>query len=215
MRLIVGLGNPGKRYARTRHNTGFRALDLLAERMDETFSRKKFKGEYAEGRLPDEWVGPCAGDGKLLLVKPQTYMNLSGETLVGFKEYYKVGLDDILVVVDDVNLPTGRLRMRRSGSAGGHNGLKDIEARLGSRAYARLRIGVGGRESDSEDRVEVLTGHVLGRFSGDEEEILDEALAQAVKACLTWAGRGIDEAMNVFNATSGEKQEGRNARKEA
>jgi PTH1 family peptidyl-tRNA hydrolase len=211
LRLVVGLGNPGKRYARTRHNTGFRVLDGLAEKMGETFSRRKFKGEYAEGRLPDECSGPVAGDGKVLLVKPQTYMNLSGETVVCFKGYYKIALDDILVVVDDVNLATGKLRLRRSGSAGGHNGLKDIESRLGSRAYARLRIGVGGRESDSGDRVEALTGHVLGRFSAEEEQILDEALARAVRACLTWAGRGVDEAMNVFNAASGEKQAGRNA----
>lgn len=199
MKLIVGLGNPGKQYERTRHNAGFRVLDLLGTRIDAEFGRQKFKGLYGQGVLPTGCSGPVAGDGKLLLVKPQTYMNLSGETVVSFAGFYKIGIADLLIVVDDVALPLGLLRLRRSGSAGGHNGLKDVQARLGSQAYARLRLGVGGREAGDVGRPDDLAGHVLGRFSAPEEKLLDAALKRAADACLTWAGFGIEQAMNVYN----------------
>ena len=199
MKLIVGLGNPGKQYEKTRHNAGFRVLDLLGERTGAEFGRQKFKGQYGQGELPLGWLGPAAGDGKLLLVKPQTYMNLSGETVVSFTGYYKIALEDLLVVVDDVALPLGTLRLRRSGSAGGHNGLKDIQARLGSQAYARLRLGVGGREAGDEGKPDDLAGHVLGKFGAQEEKIVSAALKRAADACLTWAGFGIEQVMNEYN----------------
>jgi peptidyl-tRNA hydrolase, PTH1 family len=194
MKLIAGLGNPGKEYSRTRHNVGFRVLDLLAERLNESFDRSKFKGEYATAELAG-----AGEDGKLLLVKPQTYMNLSGETVLGFSGYYKVAVEDVLVVVDDVALPLGSLRIRRGGSAGGHNGLKDIALRLGSQEFARLRIGVGGRAEGDERKPENLADHVLGKFSAAEEEVLKEKLKLAADACECWAKQGVEAAMNRFN----------------
>lgn len=199
MRIIVGLGNPGAKYKKTRHNAGFRVVERLAEKLGGEFARKKFKGEYAEGDLPSAWQGPKAGDGKLLLVKPQTYMNLSGETVIGFLGYFKAEAGDLLVVVDDVALPVGRLRMRREGSCGGHNGLRDIEQRLGHNAFARLRVGVGGREHGADGAPRDLADHVLTPFSADEEKVLEEAIDRAVEACLCWAGQGPEEAMNRFN----------------
>ncbi len=200
MKLIVGLGNPGRKYERTRHNAGFMTVDLLAERLDAEFGREKFRGLYAEGRLPKAWAGPVGGDGRVLLVKPQTFMNLSGETTLGFVQFYKVGLHELLVVVDDVALELGVLRLRTSGSAGGHNGLKDIESRLGSQAFARLRVGGGGREAQAARPVEDLAGHVLSRFSAQEEKVFAQALEKAADASLTWCGQGPEEAMNRFNA---------------
>lgn len=210
MKLIVGLGNPGGEYARTRHNAGFRVLDSLAGKAGVEFRQRKFKGQFAIGELPREWQGPQAGDGRLLLVKPETFMNLSGETVVGFLGYYHLDRADLLVVCDDVNLALGALRMRRSGSAGGHNGLADIEQRLGGREYARLRCGVGGREADAERRVGALVGHVLGRFAPEEEEKLPAVFARAADACLTWAGHGCETAMNRFNAVETGKKKTEN-----
>jgi len=200
MKLIVGLGNPGAEHARTRHNAGFGALDVLAARLGAEFRQRKFKGRYTLAELPDRWRGPAAGDGKLLLVKPQTYMNLSGETVCGFLGYYKLGLAELLVVVDDVALPLGALRLRRAGSAGGHKGLEDIERRVGGAEYARLRLGVGGREAGAGQPVGSLTGHVLGRLRPEEEKVLAAAFERAGDACLTWAGEGCEAAMNRFNA---------------
>ncbi len=206
MKLIVGLGNPGRKYERTRHNAGFMTVDLLAERIGAEFGREKFHGRYAEGRLPKAWAGTAEGDGRVLLVKPQTFMNLSGETTLGFVQFYKIGLDGLLVVVDDVALELGALRLRKSGSAGGHNGLKDIESRLGSQAFARLRVGVGGREAQAARPVEDLAGHVLSRFSAQEEKVFAQTLEKAADASLTWCGHGPEEAMNRFNAKKGTEE---------
>jgi peptidyl-tRNA hydrolase, PTH1 family len=200
MKLIVGLGNPGKEYAKTRHNVGFRVLDLLAQRIGSDFDRSKFKGEYATGELPEKWSGKASDDGKLLLVKPQTYMNLSGETVLGFSGFYKIAPADVLVVVDDVALAVGALRMRTGGSAGGHNGLKDIAARLGTQEFPRLRVGVGGRHAGAEQPPQDLAGHVLGKFSAAEEETLKGKLDLAADACFVWAGSGMEIAMNRFNS---------------
>ena len=210
MKLIVGLGNPGSEYARTRHNAGHRVLDVLAGKTGAEFRRRKFKGQFATGDLPREWLGPQADDGKLLLVKPETYMNLSGETVVSFMGYYHLERGDLLVVTDDVNLPLGALRLRRSGTSGGHNGLADIERRLGGLDYARLRCGVGGREADSERRVGELAGFVLGRFAQQEEEQLPVVFERAADACLTWAGHGCETAMNRFNALDAGKKKTEN-----
>lgn len=191
MKLIVGLGNPGKEYERTRHNAGFRVLDALAGKLGTAFDREKFKGEYATADHGAE---------KILLVKPLTFMNLSGETVVGFGGFYKIGIEDVLVVVDEVALPLGALRMRRGGSDGGHNGLKNITLRLGSKEFARLRFGVGGREAGGGQHPADLAGHVLGRFSAGDETAVAQALPKAVDACLVWAAEGIEKAMNRFNA---------------
>lgn len=191
MKLIAGLGNPGKEYDRTRHNAGFRVLDALAEKLGTAYDREKFKGLYASGEHNGE---------KLLLVKPQTFMNLSGETVIGFGGFYKIGIEDMLVVVDEVALPLGALRMRRGGSDGGHNGLKNITLRLGSKEFARLRFGVGGREAGAQQHPADLANHVLGRFSAEDETAVAAALPKAVEACLVWAAEGIEKAMNRFNA---------------
>ncbi|MCZ7643683.1 MAG: aminoacyl-tRNA hydrolase [Planctomycetota bacterium] len=147
MKLIVGLGNPGRKYEQTRHNVGFRIAERLAELAGAAFDRRKFEAEYAEGRIPERHAGPASGDGKLMLLKPQAFMNLSGAAVRDFCGYFKVAREDLLVVADDVNLPLGQLRLRRDGSAGGHNGLRDIEAQLGAQDYARLRVGVGGAKA--------------------------------------------------------------------
>ncbi|HLX62256.1 MAG TPA: aminoacyl-tRNA hydrolase [Planctomycetota bacterium] len=195
MKLIVGLGNPGKEYERTRHNIGFRVADLLAGLVNEGFDRRKFKGEYADVLLDDLKGGKI----ELLIVKPQTFMNCSGEAVLGFSGYYKIELDDILVVSDDVNLPLGTLRMRSGGSDGGQKGLRDISLRLGSQNYARLRVGVGGREAGREHPPQDLAGHVLSRFASGEEEVLKKALPQAAEACLVWARKGASAAANLYN----------------
>ena len=192
MKLIAGLGNPGKEYTKTRHNIGFRVLDVLASRLNTCFERSKFKGEYVSAACP-----PLQDE--LLLVKPQTFMNLSGETVLGFSGYFKVELVDLLVVVDDVALPLGVLRLRGGGSDGGHNGLRDITRRLGSQEYARLRVGVGGREEGVLRAPGNLADHVLGRFSTQDEDVLKEKLTTAAEASLFWAVHGIEAAMNKFN----------------
>ncbi|MGD0089038.1 MAG: aminoacyl-tRNA hydrolase [Planctomycetota bacterium] len=213
MKLIVGLGNPGGNYARTRHNVGFRVADLLAEQLGAGFDRNKFKGEYAEASLPRLRHAPKPAaaargpadeaeseDTRLLLVKPQTFMNLSGETVAAFAGYFKISLADVLVVADDVALPLGQLRLRRGGSDGGHNGLKDISLRLGGKSYARLRVGIGGREAGVERPAPDLAEHVLSRFSVEEADKLEVKLELAAEACLSWAQEGIEAAMNKYNA---------------
>lgn len=204
LRLIAGLGNPGRKYARTRHNAGFRAVDLLAAKLGAAFTRRKFKGLYvsAEYRPAATQAGGPVGEEnvrRLLLVKPQTYMNLSGETVQGFAGWFKVPRKALLVVVDDVALPPGMLRLRGRGSDGGHKGLRDVARVLGGGDFARLRIGVGGREAGNESDGESLTNRVLGRFTAGEEELLATALEHAAEACLCWAVEGIETAMNRFN----------------
>ena len=200
MKLIVGLGNPGREYVRTRHNIGFRVLNILAERLSTEFDRSKFKGDYASMELAPQ-AGPEGEPEtvKLLLVKPQTFMNRSGETVLGFSSYFKIELSDVLVVADDVTLPLGQLRMRRSGSDGGHNGLRDIIQWLGTQEFARLRVGVGGREVGAERVAENLAAHVLSRFSAAEEDVLAKKLAVAADACLCWAKAGTNATMNQYN----------------
>jgi PTH1 family peptidyl-tRNA hydrolase len=174
---------------------GFRVADLLAAKLSATFDRAKFKGDYATASIDD-----AAGEHvDLLIVKPQTYMNLSGETVLGFSGFYKISLDEILVVSDDVNLALGSLRMRSGGSDGGQKGLKNISLRLGSQQYPRLRVGVGGREAGREHPPADLADHVLSRFVASEEEVLKTVLPQAVEACVVWVKKGIEAAMNEFN----------------
>jgi PTH1 family peptidyl-tRNA hydrolase len=189
VKVICGLGNPGERYRLTRHNVGFRIVDLLADRW----------GLTGQGRVKDGAalldVRPTPDDEPIRLVKPLRFMNLSGGPLKAALRQTEVDpTTDLLVVTDDVDLPLGRLRMRREGSAGGHNGLRDVIARLGSDEFARLRVGVG-RPGTSR----VTIDHVLSTFRSDERELSDEAIATAADAAEHWLAEGIDSAMNAFN----------------
>src|SRR5687767_4719211 len=185
MKLIVGLGNPGRKYAGTRHNVGFEVLDVLAGR---------FRVEWESGARGVEALTARDRTAETLLAKPLTFMNLSGPAVVGLLQFYKIALTDFFVIVDDVNLELGRLRARAAGSAGGHNGLKSIIGALGSDGFARMRIGVGGGEPRRD-----LSGHVLGRFAPDEQPIIAEAVSRSVDAAELFTREGITSVMNSFN----------------
>ena len=186
MRLVVGLGNPGPEYRRTRHNVGFEVVEELARRHASTSPQRRFDGELVEIFFGGE---------KILLLEPLTYMNLSGRSVGAAVEFYKLPTESVLIVCDDLNLEPGRLRLRADGSAGGQNGLKDIFRRLGSEAVPRLRVGIGrppGRMS--------ATDYVLGKFTEHEREAFDEAVARAADGVELWARDGITAAMNIINA---------------
>jgi len=185
VKLIVGLGNPGRHYHGTRHNVGFAVADELARRLEVEF-------EHGRANALTARVG--TGASALLVVKPLTMMNLSGEAVGGLAHFYKIEPSDIIAVADDVNLPLGRLRLRGSGSAGGHNGFRSIIACLGSEAFPRLRVGVG-RGDPRRD----LADHVLARFDPDEAGEVERAIARAADAVDTFIAEGIEAAMNRFN----------------
>ena len=186
--LIVGLGNPGKEYARTRHNCGFRALDILADRLGCKVDKGKFQGLY----------GQCSYRGrKLLLLKPQTYMNLSGRSVLQLSAYFNVPPQRIIVMFDDISLDPGRLRIRSDGSAGGHNGIKSIIEQLGSQDFPRVKIGVGSKPTPEYD----LADWVLSSFSAQEEQALKPALERAADAALCILEHGVPEAANRFNGS--------------
>lgn len=181
IRLIVGLGNPGREYEHTRHNAGFLILDRLARRLGAAFgNERKFEGHLAKA-------------GSLLLLKPQTFMNLSGRSAAAVAQFYRIKPEEILVVYDDVALPEGKLRLRLNGSAGGHNGMRSMIACLGTDQFPRLRFGVGG----SGERG--LVGHVLGRWDPGQTEELDKSLENAADAVTMVTLRGLAAAMNHFN----------------
>lgn len=188
MKLIVGLGNPGPEYARSRHNAGFMAVDRLASRhrlADGGPARMKFHAGVLEGAIAGE---------KCLVMQPATFMNRSGLAVSEAAAFYKIEPRDLIVVVDDLALDCGRVRLRADGSAGGHNGLADVERALGTAAYPRLRIGI-----DSRGRIPQVD-YVLGRFSPDQESRLAPALDQACDAIECWLREGIDKAMTRFNS---------------
>ena len=199
MRLIVGLGNPGREYGSTRHNIGFDVLDALARRLGwirgtgefDRLSRQKFEGLAMDGAMDL----PSGGSEKVMLLKPLTYMNLSGRAVQAAIGFYNLTPPDVLIVLDDVALPCGKLRLRAGGSSGGHNGLKDIERALGTATYPRLRIGI-----DAPPPRVAQKDYVLGRFTEAQREQLDPAINRAGDAIVTWVGKGIEAAMNVFNA---------------
>lgn len=184
--MIVGLGNPGEAYARTRHNVGFRTVDLLAQRLDVKIDRVKCK---ALTRLVE-----LAGH-KVLLVKPQTYMNASGQSVLWASQYYKVPPERILVLSDDISLPVGRIRVRAQGSAGGHNGLKSIIADLKSQDFPRVKIGVGAKPCPEYD----LADWVLSNFTAQEEKALKEAIDHAADAAVEVLRAGVPSAASRFN----------------
>lgn len=186
MKLIVGLGNPGPEYRDTRHNVGFKVVDELARRHGVKSWNEKFGGLEARIRIADV---------PAILSKPLSFMNLSGSAVQQFSAFYKVESPEILVIVDDVELPLGRLRARGEGGAGGHNGLKSVISSLGTEKFARLRVGVGRGNAGSN-----LSNFVLGRFTADEQEIITAAVLRAADATELFIERGIGPAMNMFNA---------------
>ena len=190
MKLIVGIGNPGKEYAKTRHNAGFMAIDRLAEKNCMSGSKTKFHAEVLEGRVAGQ---------KVLLMKPMTFMNRSGLSVGEAANFYKIPPEDVLIIVDDIALPCGRIRLRSEGSAGGHNGLTDIKRALGSQAYPRMRIGI-----DSPGRVP-QKDYVLGRFSDDQLFKVERAIDRAVDAIEHWlANEDIAKTMTIYNQNPAE-----------
>ncbi len=185
MRLVVGLGNPGRKYEATRHNLGYRVLAELAKRHAAGRPRERFRGEVVEADL--------AGV-KTLLVSPTTYMNQSGASVLEARDFYKLSNQDLLVVCDDLSLPVGKLRFRPSGSSGGQKGLEDIIRRLGTEEFARLRIGIGSPPPgwDAAD-------YVLSRFAESERSAIDEAVCRAADGVADWAREGIQFCMNRYN----------------
>ena len=183
--LLVCLGNPGKEYANTRHNIGFLAADALEKRTGVKFNKLKYRALTGEVTL---------GGQRVLVVKPQTYMNLSGEAVKLAGGFYKIPPERILVLYDDVSLPLGKLRIRASGSAGGHNGIKNIIAHLGTDAFPRIKVGVGAPQ-----REDGLVDWVIGSFTASERKVVDEAINKALDAAACVIEHGVSEAQNRFN----------------
>ena len=184
--LVVGLGNPGDQYENTRHNAGFRVVDELADRGDFPVQRLKFHA------LTNTAV--IGGQG-VLVMKPVTYMNLSGEAVGEAARFYKLPPDHVLVISDDVDLPLGKLRLRKGGSAGGHNGLKSIIQHLGTDQFPRLKVGVGGKPHPDYD----MANWVLGKLQGEDKKAMDEAACRAAQAVECLLSQGMDKAMNQYN----------------
>jgi peptidyl-tRNA hydrolase, PTH1 family len=185
MKIVVGLGNPGAKYRGTRHNVGYAVIDSLADGSGVGRFLERFQADVAQ------WI---VGVDKVLLVKPLTFMNLSGRSVRQLIDFYQLPLLDLLVICDDVNLPLGKLRFRARGTHGGHNGLRDIQSHLGTTEYARLRIGVDA--PGHEDMVD----HVLGRFKPGEREVVEGAVASAAQAVELWVLQGIQKCMNQYNS---------------
>ena len=186
--LIVGLGNPGKEYEKTRHNAGFRAIDLLADSLGCKIDKGKFQGLY----------GQCNyNGGKLYLLKPLTYMNLSGRSVLQLSAYFHIPPQRIIVLIDDISLPPGRQRIRPDGSAGGHNGIKSIIQELGSQDFPRVKIGVGAKAHPEQD----LADWVLSSFCAQEEKALAVSLKNAADAALCIIDKGVPEAANRYNGS--------------
>lgn len=185
MYIIAGLGNPGSRYEHTRHNVGFEVIDILADHIGICVDEKKHKALCGRGVLEGQ---------KVILIKPQTFMNLSGESVRAAADFYKVEPENIIVVYDDVSLEPGQLRIRGKGSAGGHNGIKNIIAHLGTQEFPRVKVGVGEKPKQMD-----LADYVLSRFSKGEQEMMDQAFQEAAQAVSVMVGQGMDAAMNHFN----------------
>lgn len=183
--MIVGLGNPGEEYVDTRHNAGFRVIDSLAETLKIDIRKQKFDAVFGQGEFEDK---------KLILLKPWRFMNRSGQTVTTAMGFYKLGTRDLFVIIDDMALEPGRIRIRRKGSAGGHKGLADVIEKLGTSEFARLRIGIG------QTREESAYDYVLDKPTQQQKPLLDEAITRAREAALCWIKYGIEAAMNRFNS---------------
>jgi PTH1 family peptidyl-tRNA hydrolase len=187
IKMVIGLGNPGRRYANTRHNVGFRVIDSLAARLQIDVKKKKLGAVLGQGEFADR---------KLILLKPWRFMNCSGQVVATAAGFYKVGVDDLLVITDDMALPPGQIRMRVKGSSGGHKGLDDIIEKLGTERVGRLRVGIG------QEGKEAAVDFVLDKPTEAERIMLDEAVEKAREAVLYWVEYGIEAAMNKFNRRS-------------
>lgn len=185
MKCIVGLGNPGKQYDKTRHNIGFMVIEALLKRNQWELNKSKFHGIYALEHLNGE---------KVLIVEPQTYMNLSGECVRPLMDFYGLEPEDVLVVYDDLDLPPGKIRLREKGGHGGHNGIRSLIQHLGTKDFKRIRLGIG-RPQGSKPVVD----YVLGKFTKEEEPDVLRSIDVAVEACETWTGKTFPEVMNHFN----------------
>ena len=194
MYLIVGLGNPGKQYDMTRHNIGFHTIDYIADKYGAKLTKLKFKAVYGEATISGE---------KVYLVKPQTYMNLSGDSVGEMAQFYKIPPENIIVINDDISLDVGRIRVRPKGSAGGHNGIKSIIAHLGTQEFPRVKVGVGEKPAmgvgapKHEDYD--LADFVLGRFTKEEIPVMEDAIVKAEKAVAEIIKNGVQSAMNKYN----------------
>lgn len=197
--LIVGLGNPGAKYERTRHNIGFEIIDALAKRFPEVSltENKRFQGVIGEFRRGGDSSAQGLGD-RIVLVKPTTYMNKSGQAVRAVLDWYKLDPGAVLVVYDDMDLPTGKLRMRLSGGAGGHNGMKSIISHLGTKDFPRLRVGIGSTEK-GEARDSAVVSHVLGRFSPEDRKLVDAVIPMAVDAIDFSLRKGVERSMSLYN----------------
>ena len=189
MFLIVGLGNPGSQYEDTRHNIGFKVIDNIAKEYNIEINRQKFKGMCGEGFINGE---------KVILLKPTTYMILSGESIREVVDFYKISNEDVLVIYDDISLDVGRLRIREKGSAGGHNGIKSIIAHLGTDIFPRIKVGVGQPNVD-------LVNYVLGKFTKEEMEVLSESIDASTKAAKEIISGDVKTAMNIYNGFKASK----------
>jgi len=205
--LIVGLGNPGAEYERTRHNIGFMAIDRLATSCSISLGKeKRFYGIFGEGRMSSR----LASSGKIRLLKPTTFMNLSGQSVRSCADWFKLKPENILVIYDDMDLPLGKLRLRPSGSAGGHNGMKSIISHLGTQNFPRLRLGIGrgGNKGEREDGAiatkanQNVTGYVLGGFSASENKVVTELLALTESTVTSILADGFEKAMSLYNSRS-------------
>jgi PTH1 family peptidyl-tRNA hydrolase len=192
MKVVVGLGNPGRNYEGTRHNVGYAVIDSLAAGPRSGRFQSRFQAQIAELTEDAE---------KVLLVKPETFMNLSGRSVRQVMDFYQLPLTELLVVCDDINLPLGKLRVRAKGTHGGHNGLRNIQEHLGSTEYARLRIGVDAPQDDAVD-------HVLGRFRPGERAVIEDAVHQAAQAVIVWVTRGTQACMNQYNVGTAKEPDG-------
>lgn len=191
MYIIAGLGNPGSKYENTRHNMGFKAIDAMASEFGIDVNRAKFKGLIGEGRIGSE---------KVILLKPQTYMNLSGQSVREIMNFYKIPEENLIVIYDDFDLPIGSIRVRKSGGPGTHNGMKSVVQELGSRNFPRVRVGIGSSDGSTIQ-------FVIGKVGKDEQQILNEAAEAAASAAADIIRIGIENAMNIHNTRKSEKKD--------
>lgn len=191
MYIIAGLGNPGSKYENTRHNMGFKAIDAMASEFGIDLNRAKFKGLIGEGRIGSE---------KVILLKPQTYMNLSGQSVREIMNFYKIPEENLIVIYDDFDLPIGSIRVRKSGGPGTHNGMKSVVQELGSRKFPRVRVGIGSSDGSTIQ-------FVIGKVGKDEQQILNEAAEAAASAAADIIRIGIENAMNIHNTRKSEKKD--------
>lgn len=185
MKLIVGLGNPGKQYDQTRHNIGFDVIDALSSEFAIPLNQSKFKGLYGIGFHNGE---------KIILLKPLTYMNLSGESIRAVMDFYQIELEDLLVIYDDLDLPVGKIRLRQKGSPGGHNGIKSTVAHLGTQQFNRIRIGIDRPQAGMS-----VPDYVLGRFHPEEKAFTEDAVKKSAEACSAWLEKPFLQVMNDYN----------------